>query len=285
VAATAVREAAHSGRWSVKTQIKNAYRAKYGNRAVRLMIWTDKPWNQQGQYFPPAAYYSTWMYFPHRYSPEKSPPWDPGDGGWWNVFQFKSEDKRGESQPVWTLSVASEKNRGMFFYLYSDLNDPSAIEQSSPVYFRERQWIHVEAYFRSAVGKRGQITIVQDGKAILNANSVTTSLGGKTGRDTHTTWGIGNYTDHIAGDPGGEGRAMVYFDDSAVSRVPLAPFANRSKTDKQSTSSQPRGASRPVSANLQYDPAVAVTPFQPDNLGHSRGNRVIQGNDRSPAGD
>lgn len=225
VSVAASRQVAHSGGWAVETRITNASRAERGKRAVRLMIWTDRPWNQKGDYFPREAWYSTWMYFPHRYAPEKHPPWDPGDGGWWNVFQFKSIDASGANQPVWTLNVASEADRGMFFYLYSDVNEPHSYEQSQPRYFQEKEWVHVEAYLRSDTDGRGRITIFQDGHQILDADSVTTSLGGTTGDDTHPIWGIGNYTDHIAGDPRGEGRATIYFDDTAVSRVPLSPFA------------------------------------------------------------
>ncbi|MGD9853659.1 MAG: hypothetical protein AB7U20_01790 [Planctomycetaceae bacterium] len=219
------RSVSHSGAWSVETRIQNALRAKNGNRAARLMIWTDRPWNQGGKHFPQTAYYSTWMYFPHVYSPEKQPPWDPGDGGWWNVFQFKSEDETGRSQPVWSLNVATESAGEMAFYLYSSVNDPHAVQQKHPVSFRNRQWIHVEAHYRSDVDRRGRITIFQDGTRILDADAVTTSFGGVTGRDKHAIWGIGNYTDHIAGDPAGEGSATILFDDSAVSLVPLAPFA------------------------------------------------------------
>jgi hypothetical protein len=160
------------------------------------------------------------MYFPHVYNPNKYAPWDPGDGGWWNVFQFKSEDKDGESQPVWTLNVAHDDERQqMSLYLYSKYNTPSSYVQPQPVVLPHGRWVHIEAQFVSATGTSGRIVVWQDGRDILRADRVVTSLGGKDGADTHVIWGIGNYTDHIDGDPAGEGTATIYFDDPTVSRV------------------------------------------------------------------
>ena len=125
VIARASSEVARTGNYSAEATITNAYRVQNGSRAVRLMRWTDKAWHHGGDYFPADAYYSTWMYFPTTYNVNKYDPWDPGDGGWWNVFQFKSRDKNSESQPIWTLNVAhNDENGTMYFYLYSKYNTP-----------------------------------------------------------------------------------------------------------------------------------------------------------------
>jgi hypothetical protein len=218
----------HSGQWALETTIQNANRAANGPRAVRMMVWTDRSWDDGGDYFPDEAYYSTWMYFPHAYDPKKHPPWDPGDGGWWNVMQFKSEDASGESQPTWTLNVARTQVGELTFYLHSPVNSPSSYSPAQPSSFPAGNWVHVEVLYISAVGPAGRIAVFLNGERILAADAVVTSLGGKTGHDPHPIWGIGNYTDHIAGDPAGDGRATVYFDDAAVSLVPLAPFARKS---------------------------------------------------------
>ncbi len=223
--ARATETAAHSGHWAVETTITSAFRARYGNRAVRLMLWTDRAWDDEGSFLPNRAYFSTWLYFPNRYDPRKEPPWDPGDGGWWNVFQFKSEDINGESQPVWALNLAVAESGQMYFYLYSPVNNPSSYGQTTPLTFEARQWTHIEVFYESRTGKNGRITVFQNGRLILEAKSVVTSLGGKDGTDTHPIWGLGNYTNHIVGDPLGEGRATVIFDDSAVSSRPLGWFA------------------------------------------------------------
>jgi hypothetical protein len=224
VSAVATNLTSHSGDWAVETTITNANQALDGNRAVRLMAWTDRPWDQGGGYLPDEAYFSTWMMFPHVYHPEKAASFDPGDGGWWNVFQFKSDDVDQQSQPVWTLNVGSDGDE-MFFYLYSPVNSPSSYGQAEPRAFGAGQWVHVEAFYRSAVAGQGQVTIYQDGFPILDLHDVTTSLGGADGLDTHPIWGIGNYTDHIDGDPRGAGRATIFFDDAAISGVPLHDFS------------------------------------------------------------
>ena len=221
--ANATREVAHTGRWSAEATIRQAVRARSGNRAVRLMVWTDRAWDDGGKLFPDVAHYSVWIYFPHDYNPNKYPPWDPGDGGWWNVFQFKSKDAQDESQPLWTLNVAHDDARGtMHFELYSKFNEPRSRRQAQPLVVPSRRWIHVEALYRAALGPRGSIAFWQDGQPIFRVDNVVTQLGGKAGDEMQPTWGIGNYTDHISGDAHGEGRATIYFDDAAVSTERLS---------------------------------------------------------------
>lgn len=58
--ATNVR--AHSGQFAAEATIRGAYRGV--TRAVRLLRWTDKPWDDGGGYFPSEAYYSAWFFSP-----------------------------------------------------------------------------------------------------------------------------------------------------------------------------------------------------------------------------
>ena len=218
VRADACRDVAHAGDWSARATITNALRAENGNRAVRLMRWTDRPWDDHGRYFPNAAYYSTWVYLPFAFDPRKFPPWDPGDGGWWNIFQFKGPDREGTSQPLWVVNVGRRDNDpSMYLYLHSHYNRPSSRGQRDPLPLPVGKWFHLEAFYHSATDRTGRLTLWQDGQQILDLQNVVTSLGGENGRDTHPIWGIGNYTDHIVGDPEEDGRATVYFDDAAVS--------------------------------------------------------------------
>lgn len=204
----------HSGRFSAEATITNAIRTKNGSRAVRLMRWTDRGWDDGGHFFPQDAYYSVWMYFPATYNPNKYAPWDPGDGGWWNVFQFKSNDSSGENQPMWVLNVGHDdiKNQ-MFFYLYCQYNAPSSFEQHEPIPIPVRKWVHIECRYRQSSTTDGVILIWQDGSLILHIANVQTILA------EPVVWGIGNYADHIAGGPE-EGTATVYFDDAIVSTAP-----------------------------------------------------------------
>ena len=216
--ARALSPLAHSGLYSARASIRGAVRAENGNRAVRLMRWTDRHWADGGDYFPDTAYYSAWFAFPTAYNPNKYEPWDPGDGGWWNVFQFKSDDANCDSQPLWTLNIEHDDTAGtMSFYLYSKYNPPNSFPQLEPREIPVREWVHVEALYVNSVDD-GQISIWQNGELILDIDSVQTSLGEC---DGNPIWGIGNYTDHIAGGEE-EGTATILFDDAAVSTERLS---------------------------------------------------------------
>lgn len=214
VTAVATTVQAHSGRYSAQATITGALRGWRGSRAVRLMRWTNRPWDKGGHEFPRQAYYSTWMYFPRRYNSNKYPPWDPGDGGWWNVFQFKANDDDDVSQPVWALNVGHDDDaRAMEFYLYSSLNRPASIDQDEPIPLPIGRWFHVEAFYRVSAGSGGEIIVWQDGHQILHGKDVRTAV---SKANENAVWGIGNYTDHIAGEPK-EGRSTIFFDDAIVS--------------------------------------------------------------------
>ena len=206
---------AHSGAYAVLSVIHNAYRAR-AKRAVRLMRWTDRAWDDDGVPFPASAYYSTWMYFPENYDPAKAPPWDPGDGGWWNVFQFKSDDSDGTSQPLWTLNVENIDGK-MSFYLYTKYNTPASHAQSNPKPIPVGKWVHVEAFYKQSTGNQGEVAFWQDGTRILHVTGVRTKLA------DDAVWGLGNYTDHIDGGAT-PGTAELWFDDVAVSQQRLSQY-------------------------------------------------------------
>jgi len=235
VHASATKEFAHSSRYSARAFISKAIRARNGNRAVRLMRWTDRPWDRDGKEFPHDAYYSTWMFIPKTYNPNKYPPWDPGDGGWWNVFQFKAHDENDVSQPTWALNIEhADKTKEMSFYLYSPINPPRSLSQQKPKPIPVQRWFHIEARCKKSLKNEGSMTIWQDGEQILDVKGINTLVSDK---DDQVVWGIGNYTDHIAGGPV-EGEATVYFDDSVVSTKPLSPFA-KSKVTPQENAPKP----------------------------------------------
>ena len=162
------------------------------------------------------------MYVPHDYNSNKYQPWDPGDHGWWNIFQFKSNDVAGVSRPMWSLTLDhDDENESMFLRLNGRQGSRQlAFFQPEPKPVTPREWVHLEAYYHSSV-KNGRITVWQDGQQIFDVDGIVTSLGGETGTDTRTVWGIGNYTDHVVGDPEGDGQATLYFDDAVVRTADL----------------------------------------------------------------
>jgi len=214
-------EPVHTGGGAAYAEIRNAWRALNGNKAVRFMRWTDRAWDDDGDYFPAEAYYSVWIYFPYVYNPNKDPEWDINeDGGWWNVFQFKSDNDAG-SQPVTALDLYyDEAFEGMVFglvvkeYPDTDSGEHTQVyhQQSDPAVLPACEWIHIEAYYRKSQTGAGAVRVWQDGRLLFDVDSIITEL------SEQTAWGIGNYTDHIAGGPE-DGRAVVYFDDAVVARV------------------------------------------------------------------
>lgn len=208
------------------------------------MRWADKPWDQGGAYFPAKAYYSAWTYFPSRYSPRTVAPWDPGDGGWWNVFQFNSDNEAGVSNPIIVVNVDFHVGLGeMVLYVsektYHDQTTSSHTltthEQAQPGPLPTARWFHLEAlYSRSTTGD-GSFALWQDGTLLFELEGTTTVL------NDEVSWGIGNnYTDHVqAVDSSGNavgtpGTATIYFDDAIVATAPMHPYI------------QPRGAAEAV---------------------------------------
>lgn len=215
VRASVTTAVAHSGRYSAEATITGAIRGQQGNRAVRLMRWTDKPWDKGGKQLPKSGYYSTWMFFPRTYNSNKYAPWDPGDGGWWSVFQFKSHDDNDVSEPVWTLNVYhDDESRAMYFGLYSHVSPPASVDQAAPVPLPVGRWFHVEAFYRIDADSKGAIAVWQDGTEVLRAENIQTAV---PSRRENTVWGIGNYTDHITGGAT-DGTSTIFFDDAIISR-------------------------------------------------------------------
>ncbi|MDH3601349.1 MAG: polysaccharide lyase [Candidatus Tectomicrobia bacterium] len=211
---------AHSGQYSARVTITNAYRARNGSRAVRLMRWAD----QHGRHFPSKAYYSVWAYWPRAYNPNKYPPWDLGDGGWWNVFQFKVKDRQGVSQPMWVLNVRRDEFKNeMVFYLYSKYNPSASLAWSDPVAIPVGKWVHIEAAYQISTQHKGRIAIWQDAQLLFDIRGVRTALWSG---HAYAIWGVGNYTDHISGDMKG-GTATIFFDDAAVSTMRLLSQSSR----------------------------------------------------------
>jgi len=208
----------HTGKHSSFAQIKNAV-TPGEPKAIRFMRWTDKAWDEEGQYFPDEAYYSVFIYFPEIFDPTKLEDNDAlGDGGWWNIFQFKSDNNAG-SQPMAALDLYNSNGKmflGMSIKDYenddSDEHVQEYIEQVNPFVLESNTWVHLEAYYKKSPDYNGQITVWQDGQLILEKKDFRSIFFD----DGTAVWGIGNYTDYINGGEV-EGKARVYFDDALVS--------------------------------------------------------------------
>ena len=226
------RKIKNSGNYSSFATIINA-NTPGQNKAVRFMRWTDKAWDEGGTYFPDEAYYSVFIYFPYVYNPTKDPENDPNnDGGWWNVFQFKSKNNAG-SNPVVVLDLYNSNNKMSFGLVVKDYPDDNSDQytsqyhiQSNPMELKSKTWIHIEAYYKKSKQYDSQVIVWQDGIEIFNISNIRTVL--PPAETAH--WGIGNYTDYINGGPL-TGSATIYFDDAIVSKVKISDYINKIYTN------------------------------------------------------
>lgn len=183
---------ARSGRYSLALTVRDADGKQ---QAARIFRWYENP---------KSGYYSAWYYFPQRFEPKL----------WWNVFQFKTHDRNGVSQPAWSLNVGNLPDGKMTFYLYSSLkrrtyNRPLT---STPLPIPVDRWVHVEAFYRRATDGTGRIAIWQGGTKIYDVAGVRTAL------TEYTDWSLTNYTDRIT-----PSTATLYIDDAAISTRRLGP--------------------------------------------------------------
>lgn len=179
-----------SGRHSLALTIRNANGER---QAARIFRWHEGL---------KSGYYSAWYYFPRRFEPEL----------WWNVFQFKTHDRKGVSQPTWSLNVGNLRNGEMTFYLYSSLQDRTYDRPltSTPLAIPVGQWVHVEAFYKRATDGTGQIAVWQNGTKIYDISGVRTAL------TDYSDWSLNNYTDNIR-----PSTATIYVDDAAISKSRL----------------------------------------------------------------
>ena len=216
--AVADQQQAHSGQWSARATIRGALRGEQGNRAVRLMRWTERAWDAGGKLLPGEAYYSAWYFIPKLYNPNKYAAWQPNQGDWWNVFQFKSTDKDGRGQPMWVVNLLlQDETQRPLLSLFSSYHEPTSHQQMQPISVPIGKWLHLEAFYRCATEPTGRITLWQDGRQILDITNAVTSLGGTDGRSLAPVWGVGSYTDHIEALGESPGTATIYIDDAAIS--------------------------------------------------------------------
>ena len=180
---------AHSGRYSLALSIRDANGQPQGARIFR---WLENPLE---------AYYSAWLLFPERFQ----------TGQWWDVFQFKSPDQTGTSQPTWVLNVGNLPTGEMYFYLWDALTGHAHQPGSSQIVPVGR-WVHVEVFYRRSTGQAGRIAVWQDGVKLFDRDGVQTAIA------EQVQWSLTNYTDWIA-----TGAATIYADDAVISTTRIGP--------------------------------------------------------------
>ncbi len=162
------------------------------------------------------------------YDPKKDPNNDPyNDGGWWNIFQFKSNNNAG-SQPIISIEPYVEDNKMYLGLIVKDFyNDDTDdyIQQfmvdANKIQVKINQWNHLEVYYKKSYNYNGKVIVWLNGLKIFKKDNIRTMLPA----DDTAIWGIGNYTDYISGGPI-PGTATIYFDDAIVSKVKISDYIN-----------------------------------------------------------
>jgi hypothetical protein len=181
---------ARTGRFSVALSIRDASGQP---QAARIFRWAENPLE---------AYYSAWLLFPERFQ----------TGLWWDVFQFKSPDEAGQSQPTWVLNVGNRPDGEMVFYLWDALNRRSYQDGSRSTTVPVGRWVHVEAFYRRSTAEAGRIVVWQDGVKLFDRDGVRTAI------SERVQWSLANYTDWLA-----PSTATIYADDAVISTVRVGP--------------------------------------------------------------
>ena len=212
---------AHSGKYSAKTSITNAYKGENGNKGIKFRRWADSPIDKEGEYLPKEAYYSSFLYFPNIYNPTKKSDWNAKDEGFWNLFEFASLSEDGTTKIQWTVNVHHDSGTNkMYLFIESSNSDKYLQLASSRISVPVNKWMHLEAYYKASdAGKRnGAIALWQDGNLLFELTDVIT-----TEEDKNIAWSVANYTDHIEGESV-EGKASLYVDDSMISSSAINPY-------------------------------------------------------------
>jgi hypothetical protein len=198
----ASRDVAHTGLWSAKATITTPPGA--GARLFRKARGNPDP----GVY----TYYSAWFYIPVKMI----------SADFNNIFQFKSIDSGGRSDPFWDFKIRNRSSNGNMYLTLNwwcglAVEGPHQGESGCRSYqtlkdLPVRQWFHIEAYLRQSATFTGQIIVWQDGVEIFNQNNVKTRYSASA-----NDWSINNYGDHVVPSP-----FTIYFDDAAISSTRLS---------------------------------------------------------------
>lgn len=187
---TVTNERAYSGSRSAKMTIN----ANGSDTGARLHRWTEADRYK-------GAYYSARYFFPQRVNVQ---------GGWWNIFQFKSRTSS-RNDPFWILYVGNRSDGSMYIYLRDWINKRSY--QQNVANLPVGKWVHLEVYYEEASDNSGRVTVWQDGVQLFDVRNVRTGYSG--GRNT---WGVTNYASRLSPTP-----TTIYVDDAVIATERQGP--------------------------------------------------------------
>ena len=195
-------EAAHAGQYALKMSI-DVSKEESGCRQFR-----HEESARGGEY-----YYSAWMMIPNKVTVD----------GYWNIFQFKS-DNGSMNEAVWVLEARNRRNGNLHLELRWKglVRGPTKKDGLGVKYYDQvlrdipiGRWFHVEVFLRQSDNYNGRITVWQDGVRLWDYQKVKTQYPGG-----NNLWSINSYGNGIKGGP-----PTVYVDDAMItkSRVSASP--------------------------------------------------------------
>jgi hypothetical protein len=172
---------------------------------------------------PRSAYYSVWFFFPRTYKVRD----------WWNVFQWKTAERRSSpegSDPTYTVNVENRRDGAMRLSLYRHVGDgclyddgngmgagtAATARRAIPV----GRWFRLSARYDWSRGRAGRIIVWQDGRRIMDVSGVCTEYDHPpSGRQ----WSVNNYsTPGVSPAP-----VEVWVDDASIGTLRRGPVGSR----------------------------------------------------------
>ena len=196
------REAAHSGRYAIKMTIDVSSRES-GCRQFRH----DES-ARGGAYF-----YSAWMMIPQQVRVD----------GYWNIFQFKSDNLK-MNEAVWVVEARNRPNGRLHPVLRWKglVPGPMTGEGTGVKYYDQAlkdipigRWFHLEMFLRQSDGYDGRVTVWQDGVQLWDFKDVKTQYPGG-----NSLWSVNNYGDGLIST---SSSTTIYVDDARISRTRVGP--------------------------------------------------------------
>jgi hypothetical protein len=230
----------HSGNWAFKHVIVNPSHDNQTGKTSRQHI--------QGTHGVKEAYYSAWYYIESGFDG----PTAGGEGWWTNIMQWKPLGSSDASPKgtydggvAFVVRVHKNGNKPRELVLWhwacvrQDINpipcltfpgyaspDKGLYAQANPRPVPERQWFHLEAFYK-ATPTNGQIIVWQDRAQIFNlAHPNLNTLHARSSTNQWVYWGIGAYVGKDYDSP-----QILYVDDVMVTNHPVGG----SPPDKGST--------------------------------------------------
>jgi hypothetical protein len=212
--AEASTDIARTGLHSLRARIWTPSSPSSGVRAFR---WQEARANQE-------LYYSAWLYLPTAYTLSN----ERRNGGYWNVFQFKSRTAdRSRDDPVWAFYATPDGEGGLYLragwgWGGTALAGPYGTdgvggknyEPETRVSLPVGRWVHLQAFLRQSSEFDGRLTFWQDGVKLFDLDGIRTSYPNCSFNAwcADNGWSVNLYSDGLLPNP-----ATIYIDDATIS--------------------------------------------------------------------